>query len=85
MNAVLQKPRLNEHEGCHTSDSTHAARCAGLDRQHALHPVQEAQAPPMSPEAARTLPSPRETAAVAASPPSTPAGDKGSGSSLVML
>ena len=75
MNAVLQKPRLNENEGCHTSDSTHAARCAGLDGQHALHAVQEAQTAPMSPQAARTLPLPRETAAVAASPPSTPAGE----------
>ena len=36
--------------------------------------MQEAQAPEMTAEAAQNLPSPRDTAAVAASPPSTPAG-----------
>ena len=36
--------------------------------------MQEARAPEMTAEAAQNLPSPRDTAAVAASPPSTPQG-----------
>lgn len=57
------------------SQALRAARCAGLDEQHALHSRHEEAAAPMDAAAAQNLPSPRDTAAMAPSPPSTPVGE----------